>query len=507
MKRILFGALALTTLLVMSCKNDDIDIQKVDPNHTLTLSIASSPLYDTFGRSSYENEWLSRSNDYFVAITSLVYNSSGELVDSTSSYIKTFQNVEQKFSLVEGNYTVVTYETLVDGNNGYVSDYWDLEGTKNLSTVMIKNNEKEDFVWWDGVVGVTSKSVSLSSDKTESLSPSAIGSLVSIEIANFDKSDYDIVLLETKNVPVGYMLSPNSTEKYVYSEYLEPNTWHWRGYFHHNDDSFESDETQTIYILESGRINWCFAPSTVDSEGNIAGWVAYPNTSSYYTFRDGGVYYAYCRFRGTGKGCDANLGTKSEIETWYNNLAPLDSNLVPDIYMSWGSNVSTVQSHMSGYSMTTGSSGRAVAQDDGSYLIDYKGKGKESKIIYYFTSATTGLFEADVQYSKTSVSSSDILTYLNTNYVYLAEESGTYIYHTSDYKTYVLFFEVDGVWNIGFVDASYLNNSSAKRYIPRKNIGMSKADSNNSDGVSIMKVVQNKSIKRSYTAKGLKTVR
>lgn len=501
MKKIIFAALALTSLLVMSCKNDDIDIQKVDPNHTLTLSIASSPLYDTFGKSDYENVWLSRNYNYYVGITSLVYNSSGELVDSTSSYIKTFQNVEQKFNLIEGNYTVVTYETLVDGDHGYVSDYWNLNGTQNLSTVMLKNNEREDYVLWDGVIGVASKSVSLSSDKTETLSPSAIGSLLSIEIANFDKSDYNIVMLESKNVPVGYMLSPNTAEKYVYSEYLERNTWHWRGYFYHEGDSFESDETTTVYILESGKINWCFGPSTVDSEGNIANFAAYPNNSTYYTFQDGGNYYAYCRYRGTGKGCDANLGTYSEIETWFNNLDPLYSNLVPDLYMSWGGNVSSVQSYMSGYTMTTGSSGKAVAQDDGSYLIDYNGKGKESKIMYYFTTATTGLFEADVQYSKTSVSSSDILEYLNSNYVYLTEESGTYMYCTSDYKAYVLFFEVNGVWNIGFVDANYLSSSSAKRYMSRQNIRISKAVSSISDGIKVSRTIMNKTIKKEVSKK------
>lgn len=504
MKKIIFGALALVTLLVMSCKNDEIDIQKVDPNHTLTLSIASSPLYDTFGRSDYENVWLSRSYNYYVAITSLVYNSSGELVDSTSSYIKTFQNAEQKFNLVEGNYTVVTYETLVDGDNGYVSDYWTLDGAKNLSTVMIKNNEKEDYILWDGVIGVASKSVSLSSDKTESLSPSAIGSLLSIEIANFDKSDYDIVMLETKNVPVGYMLSPNSAEKYVYSEYLERNTWHWRGYFFNDSDSFESDETTTVYILESGNINWCFGPSTVDSEGNIAGFNAYPNNSSYYNFQDGGDYYAYCRYRGAGKGCDAYIGTYSEMQTWYNNLDPLDSNLVPELYMSWGGNVSTVQSFMSGYIMTTGSSGRAVSQDDGSFLIDYKGKGKESKIMYYFASATTGLFEADVQYNKTAVSSSEILAYLNSNYVYLAEESGTYMYCTSDYKTYVLFFEVNGVWNVGFVDVNYMNSSNVKGNISRQKNGKSNAVSDISDGIKMTKTIRNKPIKKEFAKMSVK---
>ena len=506
MKKIIFGALALTTLLVMSCKNDDIDIQKVDPNHTLTLSIASSPLYDTFGRSDYENVWLSRSYNYYVGITSLVYNSNGELVDSTSSYIKTFQNVEQKFNLVEGNYTVVTFETLVDGDNNYVSDYWNLEGTKNLSTVMISNNGEESYVYWDGVIGVSTKSINLSSDKTESLSPSAIGSLLTIEIANFDKSDYQFVALCTKNIPQGYMLSPNITDKYYYSEYIDRNTWDWRGYFY-PDTSFESDETTTVYIMESGRINWCFAPTTFDSEGNFNNFAAIPSENSYYTFQDGGDYYAYCRFRGTGKGFDANLGTYSEISTWYNNLDPLDSNLVPDLYISWGGNVSTVQSYMSGYTMTTGSSGKAIAQDDGSYMIDYKGKGKESKIMYYFTSATTGLFEADVQYSKTSVSSSDILTYLNTNYVYLAEESGTYMYCTSDYKTYVVFFEVDGLWTIGFVDVSYLSNSSVKAYIPRQNIRITETESNISEGIKLTKTIRDNSLKKESSKRNKRNVK
>jgi hypothetical protein len=300
------------------------------------------------------------------------------------------------------------------------------------------------------------------------------------------------------------MLSPNSTEKYRYSEYMERNTWNWRGYFY-PENGFESDETTTVYIFESGRINWCFGPSTVDSEGNIDSWTAYPSNSTYYTFQDGSDYYAYCRFRGTGKGCDANLGTYEEIQSWHNNLEPLSSSLIPDLYMSWGGSVSNVQSYMSGYSMTTGTSGRAVLQDDGSYMIDYKGKGQESKIMYYFTSATTGLFEADVQYSKTSVSSSEILTYLNANYLYLGEESGTYMYCTSDYKTYVIFFEVDGVWTIGFVDVSYIINSRIKSYVPRSNKDTISATV--SDDIKMTRSILNQPTRKASSKKSVKNVK
>ena len=91
--------------------------------------------------------------------------------------------------------------------------------------------------------------------------------------------------------------------------------------------------------------------------------------------------------------------------------------------------------------------------------------------MYYFTSATTGLFEADVQYDKSSVSSSEILSYLNANYTYLTEESGTYMFYTSDFKTYVLLFDANGVWNVGFVDVNFVNSSNIKAFMPRRAVG------------------------------------
>ena len=100
-----------------------------------------------------------------------------------------------------------------------------------------------------------------------------------------------------------------------------------------------------------------------------------------------------------------------------------------------------------------------------------------------------------MQYNKSTVSSSEILTYLNANYTYLAEESGTYMYYTSDFKTYVLFFEVNGVWNIGFVDVNYVNNSSIKAYIPCRVTGNAVTRS----------TVQNREVTKSSLNKSLRT--
>ena len=505
MKKYSYLILALLSVLFASCSNDEIKITRIDPSHDLTLNISTSPLYDAFGRSDYENVWLSSSYSYQVGVFTFVYDEKGDLVDKASSFIKTFQNIRQSYNLIEGNYTVVTVETLVDANNNYKSDYWTIDGTDKLSTIKLLDNGEESFVYWDGVVGVATKEITVTGDKTEDVRPEPLGSLLDIVAMNFDKSSYDFLAFNTKNVPIGCMLSPSATEQYIYDEYYDRNVWGYRGYFY--TDEFSSTESKTIYLLESGEINWCFGPSNV-VDGYIESWYPYPGTNARYTIEAGKSYEALIRYKGEGSGCDAYMGTHSEVLNWYNNLEPIGgNNLIPDLYMSWGGTVANVQSAMSGYTLTTGSSGRAVSQNDGSYMIAYNGMDKESKILYFFTSATTGLFEADVQYSKSSVSSSDILTTLNSNYIYLAEDSGYYMYCTSDYKTYVLFFEVDDVWNVGFVDVNYLSNSSAKRYIPRQNVEIINAVEKNSQDVKITSAVQNKIIRKNSDKKSKITVK
>ena len=505
MKKYSFAILALLSVLFASCSNDDIEITRIDPSHDLSLNISTSPLYDAFGRSDYESVWLSRSYNYQVGIFTFVYDEKGDLVEKESSFVKTLQNIRQSFNLIEGNYTIVTVETLVDADNDYKSDYWIIDDFDKLSTIKLLDNGEENYIYWDGVVGVATQNITVTGDQTENITPMPLGSLVQIVAMNFDKSSYDFLAFNTKDVPLGRMLSPNVTERYIYDEYNERNVWGYRGYFY--QDEFSATENMTIYILESGELNWCFGPSNV-VDGHIESWYAYPGTNARYTIEAGKEYQALIRYKGEGLGCDAYMGTHSEVLNWYNNLEPIGGNdLIPELYMTWGGTVANVQSAMNGYTLTTGSSGRAVAQSDGSYMIDYNGKGKESKIMYYFTSATTGLFEADVQYSKTSVSSSDILTYLNSNYVYLAEESGTYMYSTSDYKTYVLFFEVNGVWNIGFVDVNYISNSSPKSYIPKQSKGIIEAVANISDGINVTNTIRSNSLKKEFNKKNVRNVK
>ena len=224
----------------------------------------------------------------------------------------------------------------------------------------------------------------------------------------------------------------------------------------------------TRYILESSiQYRFCFVKAENEGTGT---WTNYASNEGTVALEDAKTYYGGFYYVNSSTTPKSYFGDNTGFRAWYTEVTTTntDNSLVPSaLSMNWGGSVSNIQSAMNGYNMTTGTSGRAVAQTDGSYMIEYAGKNKESNISYFFTSATTGLFESDVQYSKSAVSSSDILAYLNANYTYLAESEGTYMYVTSDAKTYVLFFTVNDNWNIGFVDVNYVNSSSVKALIPR----------------------------------------
>ena len=224
----------------------------------------------------------------------------------------------------------------------------------------------------------------------------------------------------------------------------------------------------TRYILESSiQYRFCFVKAENEGTGT---WTNYASNEGTVALEDGKTYYGGFYYVNSSTTPKSYFGDNTGFRTWYSEVTTTntDNSLVPSaLSMNWGGSVSNIQSAMNGYNMTTGTSGRAVAQTDGSYMVEYAGKNKENKISYYFTSATTGLFESDVQYSKSAVSSTDILAYLNANYTYLSESEGTYMYVTTDAKTYVLFFTVNDNWNIGFVDVNYVNSSSVKALIPR----------------------------------------
>lgn len=465
MKKIFYAFAVILLGFASACTNDDIEIKKVGKLHSLTVNINTQNVYDEFDITSNIRELL-RDQDYSIGIFTFLYDSNGNLIAKKASQQYTFNNIAETFNdLLESSYTLVTVETLVDPDLKNQAPNWSFEGTEKLATLQISQDSYE--VFYPFVIGVSTFDVIINDgDKSISVTPKAIGSLIQFHFLNFDKSTHVKVGFATNDIIASYRLDPNLSSNDRFSTDLTKS-----GYINLRciRDVDSDNIGATRYVLESSiQYRYCFIKAEDDGtttwtnyKGNV-GTVVLENAMTYY----GGFYYI-----NSSTVPKSYFGDNSGFREWYTQVTTSnnDNGLVPSsVSMNWGGSVTSVQTAMNGYTLTTGSSGRAIIQDNGSYMIDYSGKGKELKILYYFTSATTGLFEADVQYNKSTVSSSEILTYLNANYTYLAEESGIYMYCTSDFKTYVMFFEVNGLWNIGFVDVNYVNNSNIKAYMSRR---------------------------------------
>lgn len=457
MKKIIYAIIALLTMAISSCSNEDIEIKTVGKLYNLTYNINTQNVYDEFKLTDNIREIL-REQSWALGVTSLIYDKEGNLVDKKFSHQFNFNNIKEEFEgLTEGAYTVISIETLVNPDYGYDANDWSIKGEEKISTLEIYQASYE--VYYPFVLGVCTNNVTITKDQSLNAMPKAIGSLFNFYWIGFDKSTHIEVGFATNDILDTYKLDPALSRMDRYCTNLTS-----VGYINiraERDVKGQNLISAARYMLEES-IDWVFCFKKAENNGTPT-WTNYHSNTGKMSLEDGKIYYAGMCYVDESTVCKTYIGDESGFMTWYQSLNKTENNsLVPDLCMTWGSSVNNVQSAMKDYTLTLGTSGKAVQMEDGSYEINYAGKGKESKISYSFTSATTGLFETDIQYSKSSVSSSELLEYLNSKYVYLADESGTYMYCTNDYTTFVLFFEINGVWNLGFVDANYISNMDTK---------------------------------------------
>lgn len=457
MKKYLFAVILLLGGVFSACTNSE-DIEIINTSRGVSFEINTQSIYDEFGITNSIKDVI-RDNTYAVCVKSFIYDEKGSLADSVSTYTYNTNSIKQNYSSLKfGNYTAVFVETLVYSGNMLPRNYR-IEGVDNISTLEIK---QIDAPYWWAVLGVAYQKFTVGAVNDEiHVTPKALGGVVDCNFYNFAVSPCVNVAIGTEEICEGYRLDPSIPEENRYSTTLTKSD-----YFYSLGDTEVSDEVESfdIYVLGKSLTYTLYYQTDQNAGTNSWNYLQNFRTESINT---GIISYLGYAFSNDNDGNVYNyFGDYAGLAQWYNGLSfgngSTVGDLVPDVYMSWGGSVSNVQASMNGYSMTEGTSGRAVLQEDGSYAISYKGKGKESKIIYFFTSATTGLFEADVQYAKDVVSSSEILNYLNNNYTYLADEAGTYMYCDKDFTTYVLFFEIGDVWNIGFGDMDYIMNAKAK---------------------------------------------
>lgn len=449
MKQILYTLMALLAVITTSCSNDDIAIETTGKFQTVSYQVNVQNVYDEFDITERGIRDYLRNKIFQIGIKTFIYDTAGNKVDESFVFTNKLDPIVNNVELTDGSYTMVVVETYVDPDTQ--EPVYHFEDVETLSTLNLSIKYYDTH--WYQVVGVGYQTINIAGNHVSTtITPHAVGSIIDVSFINYVDSPYTEFAFGTEDCVNSYKLDPklSRAERFTTVD-TEDGYTNIRGVTY---SSNEYDEGFGVYILEPS-IKAEFFVRKATTEQNK--WITERDIKNRLELQDGGYYYAGSYYVGADYYSDWYFGDNySEFLNWVKQEEGLDT-LVPDLYLDWGGSVLSAQSMMTQYQMTVGSYGEAILQEDGSYAIAYGGNGKVSQIIYIFTSSNTGLFECDVQYDKSEVTSEEILNYLNANYILDKRSSGNiYMYWTSDYSTIVMFFEIGGVYDIGFVDAKYM---------------------------------------------------
>lgn len=452
MKKILFAFIAFGAMILSSCSNEDIEISKVGSLYNLTYNISPQGMYDEFDISGNVREIL-REQNWALGITTFAYDKEGGLVEKKFSYQYNFNTVSEEFeNLLEGEYTFVTIETLVDPDLDYEADDWTIKGEENLSTLEISQDSHQ--VFYPFAVGVSTNKVNVSDNNSITIAPKAIGSMLQLSWLNFDKSTHVKVGFATKDIIDTYKLDPSLSRTDRYNTDITS-----IGYLNVRADRNigGSDRVEaTRYVLEKS-MDGFFCYQKKENEGSST-WSYRSGDVNRYNLEDGKTYYAGIQY------IDAStftfyFGDYAGYAQWEQNLSvPKDVELgfkAPSI--QWGASVSTVKNYMSGYTL----SNDIQQVPDGTYGLQYEGKDSEAAYLYFFKNKTGVLLESDVYFDASEISADVLNGWLRQNgYEVLSETANTSVFISSDYKTIAMVLPNADFMVMAFVDYEYFASLS-----------------------------------------------
>lgn len=349
MKKYLYIIVALFCTLSACTDGKEIDINY---SSGLTLNVSTQSVYDNFELTESLKNGLLGGKGYSIGIYSFIYNDKGLLVASDSTYVETFQRVNQNFkSMRDGNYTLVTLEMIVENEDDYSSPNWVILDKDNLETIKLVN--KNYVSYWYSAVGLYTGPISINHKDGQEIriDPKGIGVVINNYCMYFDSSNYVYVGFFTKDQPKGRLLSPSYTgaDRFVHDSYNESDVWTSRGYIYNGGSPLEDYDGFDIYLLEEGLIRYCYGAHKLKSDGSIDwGFYPCPSANSTFTVKDGMTYFGGYLYKGgqAGQDCVANLfDTYNDFYKWYNeNKVDKNSYVLP--YLEWGSSFNSVKSYM-----------------------------------------------------------------------------------------------------------------------------------------------------------------
>lgn len=457
----------LFTVILSSCSNDDIEV--ID-SCNFQLSVSTQSVYDDLGMSEdFRNRFLGADKDYSIGVYSFIYDTDGNLAASDSTYVDTFGRVTQEFNgLKTGNYTLVTLEMLVDKSDGYSSPNWLIAGQDRLETIAIFN--KSLVAYWYSAVGLYTSEFSFSKgNSVKEVIPKGIGCTVRVSYNNFDFSKYACVGFFTKDEPKGRLLSPfiGETDRFVYDDYNESNVWNYRGYRYPGEDGFDNSEVQDIYLLEEGLIRYCFGAQTLEPNGDLSSFIAYPSRNTTFQVNDGEKYYGGFVYIGgdDSSDCEARLfSLDSDYQKWLKNIDlnfAQNSNYVKP-YLSWGASANEVNTYMTDAGLQLRDSGNN--NETGTYWAYYTNTVNTVSYEYQFDLNQKNLNVVFMNFDKNNYTFDFVKSDLTQSYeegVY-SEDLDGYFFASDD--TMLLLYETDSVITVLYVP----NVASSTKLIPAK---------------------------------------
>lgn len=338
MKKVLYTLLAMVFMLVTACSNEEIGIEVTYPKKDIKISIATSEAYETFGISNFVNA-LGEIPNLYIGVTSLLYDSEGNLVDEVNSNVKQFGPVNQTFSVSRGKYTLLTVMTFAEKQNyTYSPVMWEFVNKNKLSTARLEKKDQMNiyYLW---VVSMASEEITMANEnKSIAISPQLLGSMVNIEHYNFDKKEDAGLVFAAKNISSGINLDPKlkGNDRYYYKKYNDEDHSDilWL-FYNEKTHKLDSEGGTTMYLLEEATlpIQFGFTNSKKITNESIS-WLYYPEV--YHKFNAGQWYRAaYYYIGGETDESSANfarylddVSNSSGFDEWYNNAkAAYEENL------------------------------------------------------------------------------------------------------------------------------------------------------------------------------------
>lgn len=477
MKKIFFAAISLLTILLStSCSNDDITIEKVGRRYTLALNVNTQGIYDQFGWANDVREEYLRDGSRAIGVQTYLYDINGDLVQSDLTVLPTYNAANVKFEkLVEGNYTIIVVETLVNPDIDNTSSDWTFEGVDKLSTAKVKT---DGTLGWASILGVTSTTVSLSSNTELNLEPEAIGAKVNYYCYNVGNASYNdkngtekLVVnmgLATVDVSEYYHLNPQLSLNDRLSGNLTDSD-HTIVRAQMSAEKFEEGYYSSFYIVER-EVTWRFC---WQFDGDNL-WTNFENTNISSTIENGKTYYAGFYYLDKNNFPRTYFGDQAGLSSWktscdniLSGLTPSSQSLYAAPYTNWSvGTVSAVKSYMSGFTLVED----VTLQDDGKYELTYGDANNYNTIYWYdFTTATSGLTDAYVALSKDYFKLDQVKSELTSTgftvrtegdgYTIYANAAGTTAVYLSDLTSYVL---------VNYYDPAAYTSSAARRAISEK---------------------------------------